>query len=83
MNNAYAPLNVAFNLVDTDFTTNNAWAAAGDSSSAELAMKRALHQGSYADLNLYFLSDLGGGLLGFCYFPGTLQPHRGPLYHSH
>lgn len=25
--------------------------------------------GSYADLNLYFLSDLGGGLLGFCYFP--------------
>lgn len=32
-------------------------------------MKKALHKGTYADLNLYFLSDLGGGLLGFCYFP--------------
>ena len=75
MNDAYAPLNVAFNLIDTDFTVNSAWAASGSGSSAELAMKRALHQGSYADLNLYFLSDLGGGLLGFCYFPGTSPPY--------
>jgi len=32
-------------------------------------MKTALRRGGYRDLNLYFLSDLGGGLLGFCYFP--------------
>ncbi|EME42652.1 hypothetical protein DOTSEDRAFT_64422 [Dothistroma septosporum NZE10] len=29
----------------------------------------AFSLGFYADLNLYFLADLGGGLLGFCYFP--------------
>lgn len=69
MNEAYAPLGISFNTVDIDTTVNNAWAAAGQGSSAELAMKRALRQGSYADLNLYFVSDLPDGLLGFCYFP--------------
>lgn len=39
------------------------------SSTAETEMKQALHQGSYSDLNLYFLSDMPDGLLGFCYFP--------------
>lgn len=69
MNTAYEPTGYSFNLVDTDFTTNNEWAAAEYGSNTEAEMKRALKQGSYADLNLYFLSDLGGGLLGFCYFP--------------
>lgn len=69
MNSAYEATGYSFNLVDTDFTTNDDWAAAEYQSSAEAEMKRNLKQGSYADLNLYFLSDLGGGLLGFCYFP--------------
>ncbi len=69
MNSAYGPSGFSFSLVSTTFTVNDAWAAAGQGSSAELAMKRKLHKGSYDTLNLYFLSDLGGGLLGFCYFP--------------
>lgn len=69
MNTAYGPSGFSFNLLDTDFTVNDEWAAAGQGTQAELDMKSELHQGSYADLNLYFLSDLGGGLLGFCYFP--------------
>lgn len=69
MNDQYAPLGVQFNLLGTDYTANNAWAAASDGSSAEYNMKSALHKGTYDTLNLYFLSDLGGGLLGFCYFP--------------
>lgn len=69
MNTAYEATGYTFNLIDTDFTTNDAWAAAAYGSPDEAAMKRALKQGTYADLNLYFLSDLGGGLLGFCYFP--------------
>jgi hypothetical protein len=60
---------ISFNLRGTDFTVNNAWAAASAGSSAELQMKQALKKGSYGQLDLYFLSDLGGGLLGFCYFP--------------
>lgn len=69
MNDAYSAMGISFNTVSIDITVNNAWAAAGQGSSAETQMKQSLKQGSYADLNLYFLSDLGGGLLGFCYFP--------------
>ena len=69
MNQAYADSHIQFNLVDIDYTVNNRWAAAGQGSAAELELKTALHQGTYEDLNLYFLSNLGNGLLGFCYFP--------------
>ncbi|EME86075.1 uncharacterized protein MYCFIDRAFT_6519, partial [Pseudocercospora fijiensis CIRAD86] len=69
MNDAYAALGISFNTVTIDVTVNNAWATAAQGSSAELDMKRGLRQGSYAELNLYFTSDLAGGLLGFCYFP--------------
>lgn len=69
INDAYSSTGYSFNLVGTDFTSNDQWAAAEYGSNEEAAMKRALKQGSYSDLNLYFLSDLGGGLLGFCYFP--------------
>lgn len=69
MNSAYGPAGFTFNLIDTTFTVNDAWAAAGQGTQAELNMKRKLHKGGYDTLNVYFLSDLGGGLLGFCYFP--------------
>lgn len=36
-----------------------------------LLLHTALRKGSYADLNMYFLSDLGGGLLGICNFPAA------------
>lgn len=62
-------MGVSYTLRATDFTVNNAWAAAGQGSSAERQMKQSLKRGSYGQLDLYFLSDLGGGLLGFCYFP--------------
>lgn len=82
MNDAYSPLGVSFNLVDTDYTENNRWAAASAESQTEYEMKSALKQGSYADLNLYFLSDLGDGLLGFCYFPGK-HPIAVPMAAPH
>lgn len=62
-------MGVSYNLRATDFTVNNAWAAAGQGSTAEKQMKSSLKRGSYGQLDLYFLSNLGGGLLGFCYFP--------------
>ncbi|OTA99080.1 hypothetical protein M426DRAFT_68492 [Hypoxylon sp. CI-4A] len=65
MNEDYGVHGITFNLVDTDYTVNTNWAADG----SELAMKRALRKGSYSDLNIYFLGNLGGGLLGYCYFP--------------
>lgn len=67
MNNAFKPYNIAFTLADWDFTTNDAWA----NYSQEYSMKSALHQGTYADLNLYFLSEYGIGTntIGICYLP--------------
>lgn len=68
-NTYYNPWNISFTLAATDYTINNRWAEAGASTAAEREMKTALRRGGYRDLNLYFLSNLGGGLLGFCYFP--------------
>ncbi|TGJ76147.1 hypothetical protein E0Z10_g10920 [Xylaria hypoxylon] len=65
LNSAYSPHGVTFNLVSSDWTVNSNWAADG----AETTMKRTLRKGTYSDLNIYFLGNLGGGLLGYCYFP--------------
>ena len=69
MNQAYDPSGFQFNLLETDFTANDDWAATMQDSPTELEMKKSLHKGTYSNLNLYFLSDIGGCLLGFCYFP--------------
>ncbi|KAF2168318.1 hypothetical protein M409DRAFT_21755 [Zasmidium cellare ATCC 36951] len=69
MNDAYAPVGITFLTKSINFTINDDWAAAGQDSPTEQEMKSALRRGTYADLNLYFTSDLPGGLLGFCYFP--------------
>ncbi|KAI0965278.1 metalloprotease [Xylaria arbuscula] len=65
LNGAYGVHGISFNLVSSDWTVNSNWAADG----AEQAMKKALRKGTYSDLNIYFLGNLGGGLLGYCYFP--------------
>ena len=70
MNNAYGPHSITFKLISTDFTTNNNWATGNYDS----AMKPALRKGTYSSLNLYFLSDLGSGLLGICNFPTNASP---------
>ncbi|KAI1505770.1 hypothetical protein F5X99DRAFT_367635 [Biscogniauxia marginata] len=78
LNAAYAPHSITFNLVSTDWTVNSNWAADG----SELAMKRALRKGTYADLNLYFLGNLGGGLLGYCYFPDNVSSGSNDFYYD-
>lgn len=68
MNKAYNPHGVSFNVADTDFTVNSDWAAGN----GEVAMKTALRQGSYSDLNIYFVDTpkLDGFVaLGYCHFP--------------
>ncbi|KAI5857427.1 Metalloprotease [Durotheca rogersii] len=76
LNHDYGPHGITFNLVSTDWTVNANWAA----DSSELAMKRALRKGGYGDLNLYFLGDLGGGLLGYCYFPDQVSQGSTAFY---
>ncbi|KAI8963100.1 Metalloprotease [Daldinia sp. FL1419] len=76
MNADYGVHGISFNLVDTDWTVNDNWAADGD----EIAMKQALRKGTYSDLNIYFLGNLGGGLLGYCYFPDNVAEGSTEFY---
>ena len=65
MNDAYSGMGISFRLQTTDFTVNNAWAAADIGSSAERNMKAALKKGRYSELDLYFATDIPGGTLGW------------------
>ena len=61
MNQAFQPHGITFRLVGNTTTVNYAWATMRN----EYAMKRALRNGTYRDLNIYFLTslwprDLGG-----------------------
>ncbi|PSK54336.1 hypothetical protein B9Z65_3455 [Elsinoe australis] len=72
LNSTYAASGFSFNTVNTDYSVNNTWATCNSAGSqCELDYKSALRKGEYADLNLYYLSDLGGlvGLLGYAEFP--------------
>lgn len=64
LNDNYAPSGISFTLQNTTRVVNATWAVDGD----KTYMKKVLHRGTYADLNLYFLESLGKNL-GYCYFP--------------
>ncbi|KAI4276268.1 MAG: hypothetical protein L6R38_005717 [Xanthoria sp. 2 TBL-2021] len=70
LNRSYGPSGITFTLVSSDFTVNDQWATGN----YDAQMKPALRKGTYKDLNVYFLSDLGGGLLGICNFPTNASP---------
>ncbi len=56
-----------FDLSDTTYTVNSAWAHVAPGKT-ERDMKQALHTGDSETLNVY-AADIGGGLLGWAYFP--------------
>lgn len=68
LSEAFKPYNIQFNLINVTWNTNNAWATGGDS---ELEMKKALRQGTYRTLNIYFQTDLNGNL-GHCTLPSNI-----------
>lgn len=70
LNDAFGPWGWTFNLVQTDYTANNAWYTAGYGSLEERQLKSALRIGSADDLNIY-TNNMGGGLLGWATFPSS------------
>jgi hypothetical protein len=75
MNNVYNKYGISFSLQNVSFTQNDAWAvAAGDDMNA---LKQALRAGGYSALNLYFHTDLDGGVLGTCTLPSTVPKGSG------
>ena len=79
LNEFYSPHGITFRYISSTATTDNDWAT-GD---YDLEMKAALRQGTYADLNLYYLSDLTvAGLLGQCNFPADIIADPSVLTHD-
>jgi hypothetical protein len=70
LNAAYAPWGWQFQLLGIDRTTNATWYTAQPNTTAETAMKTALHKGTAQHLNLY-TNNMGGGLLGWATFPSS------------
>ncbi|KAF2671734.1 zincin [Microthyrium microscopicum] len=69
MNTAYAGTGFAFKLAQITYTVNDTWATASDFA----PMQKALRQGLYGALNLYFVSDLAGNILGQCSMPTNIN----------
>ena len=64
-----------FDLQDVEFVKNDAWYTVTPGKT-ERDMKRALHEGDSETLNVY-AADIGGGLLGWAYFPQGYNNGRG------
>jgi hypothetical protein len=76
LNAAYKDYGFQFNLINVTWTTNDAWAEG--SGSSDLDMKKALRQGTYRTLNIYFQTDLAGGVLGRCTLPSSVGKGTDP-----
>lgn len=76
LNESYKPYDISFNLINVTWNTNDAWAVGGDDADTE--MKKALRQGTYKTLNLYFLTDWAGNKLGKCTLPTSVGGEKDP-----
>ncbi|KAK4505004.1 hypothetical protein PRZ48_002967 [Zasmidium cellare] len=76
LNKAYNPIGITFTLADVSIDANDAWSVGDGSAMDEL--KQARRQGTYSDLNLYFHSDLSGGVLGTCTLPSKVTAQTLP-----
>lgn len=70
LNAAYKDYGIQFNLINVTWNTNDVWAVGANND--DLAMKKALRQGTYRTLNIYFQTDLAGGVLGRCTLPSPV-----------
>ncbi|KAK7424069.1 hypothetical protein QQX98_000679 [Neonectria punicea] len=76
LNDAYAPHDISFAQAGVDWTINTNYA----NDRSELAMKKALRKGTYADLNVYFMP--GTAYLGYAYFPTTVTTGSNNFYYD-
>ena len=77
MNHVYNQYGITFILQNIDWTVNDIWAVAAADTDMT-ALKTALRQGTYSDLNLYFHTDLAGGNLGTCTLPSQVPAGSAP-----
>jgi hypothetical protein len=77
LNESYSPYGISFNLLNVTWNKNPAWATG--TGNADKEMKKALRQGTYATLNIYFQTELAGGVLGRCTLPSSVGPADDPV----
>ncbi|KAF1363802.1 hypothetical protein EJ07DRAFT_100939 [Lizonia empirigonia] len=70
LNAAYNTYNIKFELQNVTWNTNDLWAVGATADDTD--MKKQLRQGTYDTLNLYFQTDLSGGVLGRCTLPSAI-----------
>ncbi len=73
---AAATTQFRFRTASIDYTRNDDWydwSVDDPKDDDDTEAKLALHQGGYDDLNLY-VAGLGGGLLGYAYYPWEATP---------
>ncbi|QIW96504.1 hypothetical protein AMS68_002022 [Peltaster fructicola] len=80
MNAVYNSVGLNLVLTATTLTVNDAWSI-GAGSDLDAA-KQALRQGTYADLNLYFHTNLTGGILGTCTLPTSVPSDCDPVVYA-
>jgi Pregnancy-associated plasma protein-A len=64
MNTAYKSTGFQFKLISTTWNANNSWATGTDPT-----MQATIRQGQYGVLNIYFLTNMTGSILGQCSMP--------------
>ncbi|KAF2688686.1 hypothetical protein K458DRAFT_440244 [Lentithecium fluviatile CBS 122367] len=67
---AYKDYGIQFDLINVTWNTNDAWATG--EKDADLDMKKQLRQGTYRTRNIYFQTELAGGVLGRCTLPSNI-----------
>jgi hypothetical protein len=79
LNNTFGPHRITFNLLKTTRTINARWANGLD----DLEKKKALREGDYKTLNLYYQKAVLQGsdrYIGYCHFPTNVQPGSDQFY---
>lgn len=71
MNQMYNNYSISFNLINTTWTVSDAWGVGAGNDMSD--MKTALRQGDYSTLNIYFMTNLTGGILGTCSMPTNIS----------
>ncbi|EXK28714.1 hypothetical protein FOMG_15172 [Fusarium oxysporum f. sp. melonis 26406] len=81
LNKSYKPWNFSFKLMKTTRTINESWASpvgSPGSPDTEGDLRAALREGSYKDLNLYYIVDMPPG--GKCELPVTNPTKQQVIY---
>ena len=80
LNSGYGDIGYQFYMAHVDTTANDTWYTVGFQSAAETQMKQALAIEPARTFNVY-LANLGGGLLGWAWFPWSFP--QGEDYFMH